>query len=367
MSLRHVVQNDSVRIVFDPEGGHMERVTFDVDGREIEPLHRAPWNGGGALGEDVPVVLKKLAGDFFCAPFCQSDVEPAPWHGWTSNGLWRFVGVEQRGDGGTTTRFRLDPRVMGAAVTKEITLRPGHTFVYQRHIFEGGSGSLPVAHHAMVRTDMPVTLSFSQKAFGTTPDSPVETDPALGHAALAYPQRFTDLRSLKGADGTAIDGTHHPIDPQAEDLVLLVDAPGSDFAWSAALSPEGGFLFLGLKDPRILPATLLWMSNFGRTYAPWSARHGHCLGIEELCSNGGLGHAASVAPNVLSSAGVPTAITLDPEGSTTVSYAFGAIPVDRGWRRIVSIVATDAQILIEDESGRSAAIPFDRSSLAVGQ
>jgi len=215
----------------------------------------------------------------------------------------------------------------------------------------------------MVRTDHPVTLSFSPKAFGTTPDRPVETDPALGRSALAYPQRFTDLRSLRRADGTTIDGTRHPIDVEAEDLALLVDAPGSDFAWSAALSPEGGFLFLGLKDPRILPATLLWMSNFGRSYAPWSGRHGHCLGIEELCSNGGLGHAASIAPNALSTARVLTAISFNPDRPIIVPYVFGAIPVDRDWQRVTRIARTGSQLRITDERGSSATFPFDALSL----
>ena len=66
----------------------------------------------------------------------------------------------------------------------------------------------------------------------------------------------------------------------------------------------------------------------------------------------------------LAEAGIPTAITLDPHGTTSISYAFGAIPVDRRWRSIASVVPTPTGLEVTDESGISARIPFDRPSLS---
>ena len=44
-------------------------------------------------------------------------------------------------DGAVTGRYELAEKVRGATVTKEITLRPGHPLVYQRHILAGGDGA----------------------------------------------------------------------------------------------------------------------------------------------------------------------------------------------------------------------------------
>src|SRR5579884_2029409 len=86
------IETDDVRILFNPEGGHLEEVVFRHDGREVRPMHRAPWRGGPgraaeALPPDTPVILRSLAGDFFCAPFT-NDPADGPAHGETANGLW---------------------------------------------------------------------------------------------------------------------------------------------------------------------------------------------------------------------------------------------------------------------------------------
>ena len=45
--------------------------------------------------------------------------------------------------------FRLRRKVMGATVDKILTLRDDHPFLYQEHVFSGGSGAISVAHHPM--------------------------------------------------------------------------------------------------------------------------------------------------------------------------------------------------------------------------
>src|SRR5918998_692356 len=83
------------------------------------------------------------------------DVEAGPPHGWTANGSWRHLAAEALPGGGTVRRFELVERVMGARVVKELRLIDGHPFIYQRHVFEGGEGALPVSHHAMTRAASP--------------------------------------------------------------------------------------------------------------------------------------------------------------------------------------------------------------------
>ena len=38
---------------------------------------------------------------------------------------------------------------------------------------------------------------------------------------------------------------------------------------------------MSLRAAKAMPMTMLWHSNGGRDYAPWSGRHFGCLGVEE--------------------------------------------------------------------------------------
>jgi hypothetical protein len=356
---------DAVQVVFNPAGGHLHDVVMRWNGREIRPLHRAPWiDSGEALPDDIPLGLRNLAGDFFCAPFADSDIDGAPGHGWTANGHWDFDGIDQD-SGGVTARFTLQEKVFGATVRKAVTLRQGQPIVYQRHVFEGGAGALPMAHHAMVRAPGGAALSFSPKAFGTTPPTPVEPDAARGRSVLAYPQRFAGLDALRLADGRTVDASRYPFADSHEDIVLLAEAPGSPLGWSAALAAREGFLFFGLKDPRRLPFTMLWMSNGGRDYPPFSGRHRHVLGIEEGCMYLHLGHRASMQPNPLTAEGYSTAIALDPAGRVEIAYAFGAVPAEPGWDRVEAISHGPAGLDLRISGGPAVALPFEAERIGL--
>src|SRR5690606_32297807 len=142
---------------------------------------------------DAPAHLRHLEGDFFCAPFA-GDVSGSdtPAHGWPANGSWREAGRDEAA-GGVDARFVLEQNVHGAEVEKRIALRDGSPVVYQTHLLRGGSGRIPVAHHAMIRAPQGAALSFSPKAFGATPPTSLEAG-SESRALLAYPQRFTELR-----------------------------------------------------------------------------------------------------------------------------------------------------------------------------
>ena len=203
---------------------------------------------------------------------------------------------------------------MGARVLKELTLRDGHPFLYQRHIFEGGAGALPVANHAMVRLPTGARISYSPKRWAETPTAPLEGDPqarALDprlSRPLDRPQPFPARR-----------WRHRRPD-------LLSDRPGPrgfcDAGRSRRLAarlvgrdaPGEGDMALMLKNPARLPVTMLWYSNGGRSYAPWNGRHRDVLGVEDGCTWSLYGHAASIARNALSDIGIPTALRLDPDG-----------------------------------------------------
>ena len=357
-----------ITVEVDVELGNLSKFEVERDGRRSAPFHRAPWSDDARPPEGTEGAphLVRISGDFFCAPFAAADVEPAPSHGWTANAPWRLVGTRVVEGGGTTATFVLDRPVMGARVLKELTLRDDHPFLYQRHIFEGGAGALPVANHAMVSLPQGGQLSFSPKRWAETPTTALETDPARGRSVLRYPARSADLQKYPRADGGTVDLTTYPIDDGHEDFAVLVEAPDATFAWSAVVRPNEGDLALMLKNPAQLPLTMLWFSNGGRFYPPWNSRHRHVLGVEDGCTYSLYGHAASIAPNAMNAIGIPTSISLDPHGRVDVRHVIGAVPAPPGWTRVRNIRQDDGVIVVRDAAGETLELPFDGSFLSEG-
>ena len=337
--------------------GIIDHVTIERGGKTLRPLHRAPWvTSGEALPDSVASVERRLAGDFFCAPFARS-APGVPIHGWSANGTWRRARTIESDDG-IAAVYDLEERVAGARLTKTIALRDGHPVVYQTHVFEGGQGSLPIAHHAMLHLPGGARLSFSPKLEGRTLPEPPETDPARGRSALAYPQRFDGLSKVRKADGGWVDARSYPFDTGHEDLIVLSEKPGARIGWSAAVAADQGFVFFALKDARVLPQTVLWMSNGGRHYAPWNSRHIAVLGMEEAAT------ALHLAPEEMLAGeanGVPFALPLNPDGKSVVRYAFGAIPVPSGWSEIADIRLEGEEVILADVGGGRQGVSFDQA------
>lgn len=359
----HQVEAGGVSLVVDLDAGHIRSFAAERGGRVVQPLHTAPWVGTvEAEGEAVPN-LRHLSGDFLCAPFGGNDVEAAPPHGWPANSAWDVLDVAAHPAGGTVARYRLRRAVFGAEVTKELTLRDAHPFLYQRHVFAGGEGSLPVASHAMTRFGAGGgRLSFSPKLWGETPGTALEPDPARGRFALRYPARFEDLAAVPGRDGAPLDLRRYPLAPESEDFAVLVEDPANPLGWAAAVRPggDGGDdVVLSLKHPAVLPVTMLWFSNGGRFYAPWNGRHRGVLGIEEGRSYGGAGHRASAAPNPMSAAGIPTALALAPGGTAEIRHVVGGAPLAEGWPSVAAVAAASGELRLTSPSGRTIALPFD--------
>lgn len=358
----HTIAAAGIEATLDLRVGHVRRLTITRDGRTIEPLHVAPWVEDAATGADAAILpnVRWLAGDFFCAPFGPSDLEDGPGHGWPANSAWRHVGTETLGDG-TIVRFALERRVCGAELVKELTLRNGHPFLYQRHVFRGGSGAVPVASHAMVRFGpRGGRLAFSPKAWGETPPTPLEP----GRHRLAYPARFADPAAAPAADGGVADLTRYPICARMEDFALLVEVPGARLGWAAALRRDAAEVVLSLKNPAELPVTMLWLSDGGRDYVPWNGRHTGVLGIEEGRTWGGAGHRASVGPNPLAAAGVPTSLALDPAGEVVVRHVVGALPVAEGLDAVLAVEIGAGEVAVRFPGGARVAAPWDVGFLA---
>jgi hypothetical protein len=358
------ISAQGIRVTLDLRAGHVRALEIEAGGRVLRPLHTAPWVDDPAITGDqsIPPNLRYLSGDFFCAPFGTSDVEQAPPHGWTANSRWQHVETTTEPDG-VTARYRLEREVMGAVVEKTFTLRDGHPFLYETHSFTGGEGALPVANHAMVRFPSGGRLSFSAKAFAETPDTAPEPDPKLGRSRLAYPSRTDDPSRMPLASGGTADITSYPFAERHEDLVMLVEAPGHALGWIAAHRPEQQDLFISLKNPADYPVTILWFSNGGRDYAPWNSRHLGVLGIEEGRVYSSYGHKAALAPNPLSTAGIPTVLKLDSNGRAEVRNVIGGLPLPVGAPDLAEVSTANGRLLLRLGDGTQIEAPYDTSFL----
>jgi hypothetical protein len=110
-------------------------------------------------------------------------------------------------------------------------------------------------------------------------------DPALGgYNSLKVGATFRDLRRVPLAAGGTTDLTRYPARAGFEDLVMLSARTGTRFGWTAVTFPQQRYVWFALKNPAVLASTVLWHSNGGRHYAPWSGRHRGVLGLEDVTS-----------------------------------------------------------------------------------
>ncbi|MCX5496740.1 hypothetical protein OSH11_18685 [Kaistia dalseonensis] len=362
----HSFAAEGIRVSVDLRGGHVRQLQVEQGGRTIEPIHTAPWVEDAAIAGDEAIVpnLRFLSGDFFCAPFGFTEPGEGPPHGWPANSRWRLLGVETIAAGGRVARYELAHDVAGARLIKEFTLRDGHPFLYQRHIFFGGEGPIPVANHGMTRFDAPGRISFSPKLYGMTPANSLEPDPAIGRSVLAYPARFDDPARVPLADGTSVDITAYPFASRHEDFVMMIEDPANPLGWATAARPDKGDIFVSLKSPADYPVTMFWFSNGGRDYAPWNGRHVGVLGIEEGRTYAGMGRAASIAPNPLNEAGIATTLDLVPNGEASVRNVIGGLPLPEGWTRVAQVEASDGVLTLRNDQGEHVSVPFDTGFLA---
>lgn len=348
------IEAEGIQVSVDLAVGHIAGLAIDARGRTLRPLHRAPWIGRPAaeLPPHLPEGVRRLSGDFLCAPFSRSDVEDAPLHGWPANSAWDMVESAATGDGWRAL-FRLRRKVMGAVVEKLLVLRDGHPFLYQEHAFVGGAGAVSAAHHTMTEMEKGGRLAFSPKRLAATPEDAPEPDPARGRSLLAYPARSHDPRSFPGADGAPFDLTRYLADGRHEDFVTLVEAEGNALGWTAVAREAEADLVLVLKNPAELPVTMLWISNGGRAYAPWNGRRG-VLGIED--GRAAIGHAASLGDNWLKREGVATAFALG--GRVAFRQVIGALPLE-GSGLPQRIEAASDRLRISCAQGTVRDVPFD--------
>jgi hypothetical protein len=358
----HRLQGSHVDAWLTRLGGHLGPVAFRLGSRTVQPFSVAPWAEETHDGE--PPVIRALRGDFFCMPFGANEApfrgERHPLHGETANSDW---GLEETAPG--YLRLGLSTAIRKAQVTKELWLRDGETAIYSRHTIAGGSGPMTLGHHAMLKfpCDGDGLVSLSPFRFGQVFPGQFEDPARGGYSSLRPGARFTSLSDVPRADGGTADLSRYPAREGFEDLVMVYADPEAPFAWSAAVFQQDRYCWFALRDPRSLSGTILWHSNGGRHYSPWSGRHRRVLGIEDVTAAMHYGLAGSVAENDASREGYRTFLELDPRVPTVVSYIMGVVEIPDAFGHVRDIQQVDRGVEIVSATGMQVRVPLDLSFL----
>ena len=324
-------------------GAHVAPVEFDLGDRIVQPYSLSPWTPQEQ--QDQIPLLQVLRGDFFCLPFGAQDAGPP--HGVVAGETWTVI-EEKPG----SVTLRMDAEDIGATVTKTVEVRDGDTSLYQQFDIAGLDGEYNYGTHPIL--DMSayplgsVELTTSPVRWASVAPT-LFSDPARGeHQTLRIGSAFTSLDAVPREDGDVLDLRHLPTTPGHEDLVMLVPEVTSGLAWSALRFPD--YVWFALRRVEDFPATVLWISNGGRSQAPWSSRHMARIGIEDVCAYFAEGHGPSIA-NPLAAQGITTSrrFTSDQTVRLRVVQAVAALPADFG--SVTQILDRDGHAVLADEDG----------------
>ena len=354
----YLLANDRVRVYVTVQGGHLT-ATFN-DG--ISPFFTAPWWKEADIG-DIDQIIKVLRGDFFCLPF-GANMEPHegrrhPIHGQTCNDCWDYVGLDDR-DGEKALRLKMDLDGDRGAVEKIIRVRDAQPLIYSEHIVTGLEGKYPAGHHAILQFPQAPgsgIIDMTEPITGFTTPELIEDSAMGGYCLLKPAQEISDRTNVPCCDGSVADLTRYPTKKGYEDVVIFMSDTSKQFVFTAASFPDQGYLYFQLKDPRVLPQTLFWLSNGGRHYAPWNGRLSGVLGMEEIAGFFHYGIKDSVEPNFLQERGFKPFVEFSKDQPSSIKVIVGVVPIAGDFTGVEDIIpGAGGKVTILGKGGRNISV-----------
>lgn len=367
------MKSDQVDLFITENGGHLAPVNFYTDsGKPIQPYYISPWQNE-KLGAMPDPVLIPLRGDFFCMPFGGNSKtykgEKHSGHGEVSSSKWKLKSQKQK-DGITELALEMNTKVRKGKVTKKTWLVDGQNAVYNSHIIQGYSGSMPLGHHctlAVPEKEGSLNVTVSPFKLGMTNPGLFSDPKNAEYQSLAINEKFKDLTKVpvmaKGEPDA--DCSSFPQREGYEDLIQVFKKPTAKPAWTAVACPSEGYLWYSLKDAAVLPGTVFWISNKGRHSLPWNGRN-RCLGMEETCSFFAEGLAPSVQANFVNKKGIPTAVKLSPTKPTMVNLIQGVVKIPKTFKKVKEVKFSQGQVTFISEAGKEVTADVNWEFLKTG-
>jgi hypothetical protein len=250
-----------------------------------------------------------------------------------------------------------------ASVTREYFLRDGETVIYDRTTITGLVGDYTLGHHAVLRMPLQesgLLVSTSRFGFGMTYQGRFGDPANAEYQSLAIGAEFTDLNSVpsifRGFPNA--DCSRFPARRGFTDLLQVgIEADKGQPAWSAAVNCDEGYLWFSLRDPALLPSTILWIENGGRHRPPWSGRN-CCLGVEDVCSFFDTGSNSSAAVNAFSERGFKTVRQFEKDRPLSIPYIQGVVRTPPGFSHVRSLCCGEPGVTFADAAGREVFSPL---------
>ena len=358
------IENGSISLAVTERGGMMAPVTFFTDtDAPVSPYYISPWAEESLALEGIPGVLIPLRGDFFCLPFGADNThggETHPPHGEVSEENWTLL-TENPVD---RIEMELVTKARRGRVVKSIELKKGENNLYVSHLIENFAGPTSYGYHPIFSGGTRKYISTSPILFGLTDERSPHAYKDKEYVSLASGERFASLERVPTI-WKAQPFTDCSIFPAREgfvDHLQVFNKQDSAFAWSAVSCPEEGWVWFALKDPKILPSSLLWMENFGRHHSPWKGRNS-CIGIEDVCSYLAHGLRASVEENLAGKAGARTFRNLKEDEAFRVPLIQGVGRIPRNFTKVEDIIPKGQGIEISFREGRNIEVKVDLNFL----
>ena len=366
-----ILRGDRVEAAVTERGANMAPVTFYRHQGDIQPYYINPWHAEGRkLDEPCFVALR---GDFFCLPFGSAQT----WRGakFNTHGepvarKWKLLDCSFR-NSVSSLAIALKLGEPAGRVTRFVHVIDGQNVVYDTNVVDGVSGRYSCGHHAtLAMPEQEKSVLIGHPPMKLMHTNPVDTgDPAQGrYQAIATDQRFRSLDKVPTIfkDPAWTDCSALPARRGFTDIVGMVNRARPNPAWWTATYTAQNFMWFAMKDPAVLPMSMMWIANRGRHNVPWCGRN-ICLGMEDICGYFACGQGPSAAGNFLSEQGIPTTMAFDKRQPTAVHYLQGVVKTPRGFGRCVDAEFAPGQVTFVSQTGQRASAEVNHQFVKTGQ
>jgi hypothetical protein len=319
------------KITVQPLGGMVSVEFLLPSGKIISPMLRAPWFGE-SVDAEIPAMIRRLRGDWFCVPFGAGHAVPgltprwkaagAPEEGGLAHGHgahheWAILHLS-RSEMTVTVEYPRNHPIR--RLERTIRPMPGEPAVrFDLSVEARDNVSLPIGLHPTFRLPSEpgaVRLKPGGFSFGLT--YPGDFEP--GAFKLKPDSLFDSIEKVTARNLEPVDLSRLPLEGDSEALVQLC---GIDGRFDLIHEREGYSIQLHWVHEHF-PSCAVWISNRGRKYAPWNGRN-LAVGIEPVCSAFELGTEISRKPNPISETGIPTCVSFKADQTWRTQYVIRAV------------------------------------------
>ncbi len=311
-----LIRGDDIICIQD--NGGMVTGEFAIAGKRINPFYTHPWEEYER--EDL---LGFLQGDFVCLPFGITPCEPIEGysyntagkteyaHGYSSNGKWK---VEEYSEEEATISIGYCDDVVKKIDRSVSFLTDKKGINFKCTVYMNEDAKLPFGIHPVFRLpkkpgDASLILPGS-KGVRTYPVFVDDNSHFIPNSSLKC------AKNIPLIDGGFADATSLPLEFETEEILYVSQLEEGKISMENYAENYRVTLEFDLSTPNVM----LWISNKGRQFEPWSGRN-VCLGVEPVAAAFDFGSEASAGDNPLNLDGIKTYVQMNKDKPFVYNYS----------------------------------------------